>query len=136
MHTLRAATLKGLILSGKSFTRLFVKNLSSKRSADFSWFLVDPVLLIIVLLRTIFRKREITKSQISREQFIFKNFLHTVLKILSAQIRINIFLFKNFFSRTWSFSHNFKTTNLVSFFTQKFNFTLFFKYDYLILTQY
>ena len=88
-------------------------------------FKMECRLFLIVLLRTIFRNREITKSQISREQFIFKKFLHTVLKILSAQIRINIFLFKNFFSRTCSFSHNFKTTNLVSFFTQKFNFTLF-----------
>ena len=47
------------------------------------------------------------------------------------------FFRKTFFSRTWSFFHDWKTINLGGgFFPQKNNFILFFKSDYLILIYY
>ena len=49
----------------------------------------------------------------------FSKFPHPALKILSAQISWKGFFRKTFSSRTWSFFHNWKTTNLsVIFFTK------------------
>ena len=71
----------------------------------------------------------------------FKKFPQTVLKIISAQISWKdfffFFFFFNFFSKTWSFFHDCKTTNFgCQFFPQKVIFILFFKGGYLILKKY
>ena len=50
--------------------------------------------------------------------FIFKKIALTVLRILSAQISQKHF-FQFFYSRTWSFSHQWKTINLGVIFFQK-----------------
>ena len=58
------------------------------------------------------------KLNISRLIY-FSKFPHLALKILSAQISWKGFFRKTFSSRTWSFFHNWKTTNLsVIFFTK------------------
>ena len=74
-------------------------------------FFVNRILLII-LWRTIFRNCKITKSWISRDPFISKKFPRTVLKIVSVQISWTDFFSKSIFLRTWSFFHDWKTTNL------------------------
>ena len=64
------------------------------------------------------------KVGISRDRFILKRFLHAALKIFSKQISWKSFFFqKNIFSRTWSFLHEWKTTNSgIIFGTKKFIF--------------
>ena len=59
------------------------------------------------------------KLNISKTIYL-KKILHTVLKILSAQISWTDFFFrKNFFSRSWSYLHDWKTTKLGAIFSHK-----------------
>ena len=58
---LRAPTLQGFILSCRNFTRWFVRQLSPRRCAEFSFF-VDPVLLIILRWRRAFPNQKIIES--------------------------------------------------------------------------
>ena len=106
--------------------------------AEFSLFFVDRVLLMILLWRAIFQNLKITETWISWALFISKKILHTVLKIISAQISWKIFFFeKKFFSSTWNFFHDCKTSDLgLIFFHKKITLYFFFKCGYLISMQY
>ena len=53
MHTVKTPTLQGLTLSCRNFTRWFVRQFSSKRWAECSWFFVDRVLLWKVIFGTL-----------------------------------------------------------------------------------
>ena len=129
MHTLKALTLQGLILSCRNFMRWFMR-LAVKRCVEFSWFFVDRVLLIILLWRTIFRNLKIPKLKYLKNH-LFRRYLGT--------------------SFWWSYPHKwagrvfflifqglgafFATTELLfgpHFFHKKVNFVFFFKCDYLI----
>ena len=129
MHTLRAPTLQGLILSSRNFTRWFVRLLSPKRCAEFSWFFVDRVLLIISLWITIFRnlKRPIHFKKISAHRFedhictnkleefffFFKKIYFKDLKLFSGlqnhwYLRLIFFHKKSilYFFQVWLFNFN------------------------------
>ena len=70
------------------------------------------------------------------KRFIFKKFLHIVLKILSAQISWSDYFFeKYFFQGLAAFFTTEKPLIWAPFFPQKINFILF-KDDYLILVYY
>ena len=93
---------------------------------EVSWLFGVLVLLIILLWRTIFRNRKITKSEIYRDLFILKNFLHTVLKILSAQKNWkDLFQKKIFFQRHGAFFTTAKPLIWACFFCTKNSFYTF-----------
>ena len=74
------------------------------------------------------------KLNISRPIYFKKISAHRFVD-LTCTNKLEEFIFQKFFlSRTWSFFHDWKTTDLgVIFFHKKTNFILFFKGDYLIL---
>ena len=99
------------------FMRWFVQYLSPKWCPGFSWFFKVWVLLLTFWWKANFRTIKSPKVKISLDPCTFKNFLHTVLKILPAQIN---WKHSKFFSKTWSFFHKCNTTNLgVIFFCTK-----------------
>ena len=72
MHTLRAQTLQGLILSCRNFTWQFARELFPKQWPQFYWFFVDRVLLIILLRRTIFWNLKSPKLKYLQDHFFGK----------------------------------------------------------------
>ena len=96
-------------------------------SAEFFCFLVNPVLLIVLWRRTIFRSRKIA-SRISRPIYFKKMYPHRFEDRICTNKLDAFFFRKTFFSRTWSFFHDWKAINLgVIFFHKKLIFHFFSK---------
>ena len=131
MHTLRGPTLQGLILSCRNFTRWFVRYLSPKSCAEFSWFFVYQVLLVILLRRTIFWNLKITENN------LFKKISAHGFEDHIRTNKLEEFFSKKLFFKDLELFCDYKTTGLgLIFFHKKNNFVVFFKCDYLILIQY
>ena len=117
MHTLRATTLQGLILSCRNVTRFFV----------------DRVLINNFMVKNSFSEtKNQRKSNISRPIYFEKMSTHRFVGLISTNKLDEFFFENNFFPRTWSFFHDCGTTNL-DVIPQKNNSVVFFKGDYLIL---
>ena len=120
MLRLRSLTLQGLILSCRSFTRWSVKFLSSKLCAEFCWFLCSCIFNNYVE-KSKFWNRKINKSENILRCIYFKIISANVFEDLVCTNKLEVFFLKNwFFSETWSFFNECKTTNLgVIFCTRK-----------------
>ena len=105
VHTLSAPSLPGLILSCRNFAGWFVRQLSTKRWAEFSGFFVDRVLLIILLWRTL----KSPKLKYLETHLVKKNTAHRFEDHICTNKLKEFFFRKIFFSRTWSFFHDCKT---------------------------
>ena len=120
MLRLRSLTFQGLILSCRSFTRWSVKFLSSKLCAEFCWFLCSCIFNNYVE-KSKFWNRKINKSENILRCIYFKIISANVFEDLVCTNKLEVFFLKNwFFSETWSFFNECKTTNLgVIFCTRK-----------------
>ena len=109
----------GFNLILQKFYEIIWEILVPKRCAEFSRFFCRSC-FINLLWRTNFGTVKSPKVKISRDRsIIFKKFPHTVLNILSAQIRLKHFFQRNYFSWTPSFFHEWKTNNLDLIFLRK-----------------
>ena len=120
MLRLRSLTFQGLILSCRSFTRWSVKFLSSKLCAEFCWFLCSCIFNNYVE-KSKFWNRKINKSENILRCIYFKIISANVFEDLVCTNKLEVFFLKYwFFSETWSFFNECKTTNLgVIFCTRK-----------------
>ena len=120
MLRLRSLTFQGLILSCRSFTRWSVKFLSSKLCAEFCWFLCSCIFNNYVE-KSKFWNRKINKSENILRCIYFKIISANLFEDLVCTNKLEVFFLKNwFFSETWSFFNECKTTNLgVIFCTRK-----------------
>ena len=120
MLRLRSLTLQGLILSCRSFTRWSVKFLSSKLCAEFCWFLCSCIFNNYVE-KSKFWNRKINKSENILRCIYFKIISANLFEDLVCTNKLEVFFLKNwFFSETWSFFNECRTTNLgVIFCTRK-----------------
>ena len=120
MLRLRSLTFQGLILSCRSFTRWSVKFLSSKLCAEFCWFLCSCIFNNYVE-KSKFWNRKINKSENILRCIYFKIISANVFEDLVCTNKLEVFFLKNwFFSETWSFFNECRTTNLgVIFCTRK-----------------
>ena len=120
MLRLRSLTFQGLVLSCRSFTRWSVKFLSSKLCAEFCWFLCSCIFNNYVE-KSKFWNRKINKSENILRCIYFKIISANVFEDLVCTNKLEVFFLKNwFFSETWSFFNECKTTNLgVIFCTRK-----------------
>ena len=120
MLRLRSLTFKGLILSCRSFTRWSVKFLSSKLCAEFCWFLCSCIFNNYVE-KSKFWNRKINKSENILRCIYFKIISANLFEDLVCTNKLEVFFLKNwFFSETWSFFNECRTTNLgVIFCTRK-----------------
>ena len=120
MLRLRSLTLQGLILSCRSFTRWSVRFLSSKLCAEFCWFFCSCIFNNYVD-KSKFWNRKINKSENILRCIYFKIISANVFEDLVCTNKLEVFFLKNwFFSETWSFFNECKTTNLgVIFCTRK-----------------
>ena len=117
----KSSNFSGFIPILQKFYEMICEIIISKTVCGiFLFFLSVKILLIILWRRTIFGNRKITKKlNISRLIYLKQN-PHTLLKILFVQIIWTDFFFrKTLFSRTWSFFHDWKTTNLGAIFFHK-----------------
>ena len=122
MLTLRAPTLKGLVLSCKILRDDLWDKYLQNGVRNFLIFFVNQDSLIILWRKRFFRTVKSRKVKYLENHF-FKKFPQTVLKILSAQICWTYLFFENFlFSRTWSFFTTEKPLIWAPFFPQKINF--------------
>ena len=120
MLRLRSLTFQGLVLSCRSFTRWSVKFLSSKLCAEFCWFLCSCIFNNYVE-KSKFWNRKINKSENILRCIYFKIISANLFEDLVCTNKLEVFFLKNwFFSETWSFFNECKTTNLgVIFCTRK-----------------
>ena len=120
MLRLRSLTFQGLILSCRSFTRWSVKFLSSKLCAEFCWFLCSCIFNNYVE-KSKFWNRKINKSENILRCIYFKIISANLFEDLVCTNKLEVFFLKNwFFSETWSFFNECRTTNLgVIFCTRK-----------------
>ena len=120
MLRLRSLTFQGLILSCRSFTRWSVKFLSSKLCAEFCWFLCSCIFNNYVE-KSKFWNRKINKSENILRCIYFKIIPANLFEDLVCTNKLEVFFLKNwFFSETWSFFNECRTTNLgVIFCTRK-----------------
>ena len=120
MLRLRSLTFQGLILSCRSFTRWSVKFLSSKLCAEFCWFLCSCIFNNYVE-KSKFWNRKINKSENILRCIYFKIISANLFEDLVCTNKLEVFFLKNwFFSETWIFFNECKTTNLgVIFCTRK-----------------
>ena len=120
MLRLRSLIFQGLILSCRSFTRWSVKFLSSKLCAEFCWFLCSCIFNNYVE-KSKFWNRKINKSENILRCIYFKIISANLFEDLVCTNKLEVFFLKNwFFSETWSFFNECRTTNLgVIFCTRK-----------------
>ena len=120
MLRLRSLTFQGLVLSCRSFTRWSVKFLSSKLCAEFCWFLCSCIFNNYVE-KSKFWNRKINKSENILRCIYFKIISANLFEDLVCTNKLEVFFLKNwFFSETWSFFNECRTTNLgVIFCTRK-----------------
>ena len=120
MLRLRSLTFQGLILSCRSFTRWSVKFLSSKLCAEFCWFLCSCIFNNYVE-KSKFWNRKINKSENILRCIYFKIISANLFEDLVCTNKLEVFFLKNwFFSETWSFFNECRSTNLgVIFCTRK-----------------
>ena len=120
MLRLRSLTFQGLILSCRRFTRWSVKFLSSKLCAEFCWFLCSCIFNNYVE-KSKFWNRKINKSENILRCIYFKIISANLFEDLVCTNKLEVFFLKNwFFSETWSFFNECRTTNLgVIFCTRK-----------------
>ena len=112
MLRLRSLTFQGLILSCRSFTRWSVKFLSSKLCAEFCWFLCSCIFNNYVE-KSKFWNRKINKSENILRCIYFKIISANLFEDLVCTNKLEVFFLKNwFFSETWSFFNECRTTNL------------------------
>ena len=138
MHTLRAPTLQGLILSCRTFTRWYVRQLSPKQCTEFLdlfFFLSVEFYYKIYCEEQFFGTLKLPKLKYPKTHLLFfKKNPHTVLKIISPQISWKEFFSKKSFSRAGSFFRDCKITKLgLIFLLQKINYLIvFLNCDYFI----
>ena len=112
MLRLRSLTFQGLVLSCRSFTRWSVKFLSSKLCAEFCWFLCSCIFNNYVE-KSKFWNRKINKSENILRCIYFKIISANLFEDLVCTNKLEVFFLKNwFFSETWSFFNECRTTNL------------------------
>ena len=112
MLRLRSLTLQGLILSCRSFTRWSVRFLSSKLCAEFCWFFCSCIFNNYVD-KSKFWNRKINKSENILRCIYFKIISANLFEDLVCTNKLEVFFLKNwFFSETWSFFNECRTTNL------------------------
>ena len=112
MLRLRSLTFQGLILSCRSFTRWSVRFLSSKLCAEFCWFFCSCIFNNYVD-KSKFWNRKINKSENILRCIYFKIISANLFEDLVCTNKLEVFFLKNwFFSETWSFFNECRTTNL------------------------
>ena len=113
MHILRAPTLQGLILSSRNFTKWSVRWLSPKRCAEFSWFFCQSSFINNFMKKNNFLESwNHRKLNISIPIYFKKISTHSFEDRICTNKLDGFFFFfrKTFFSRIYSFFHDWKTT--------------------------
>ena len=133
MHTLRAPTLQGLILSCRNFTRWFCQIIVSKKMCGIFLIFCRSSFIINFIVRNSFSEpKNQRKWNIPRPIYFKKISAHRFVGLICTN-KLKEFFFRNFFQGLGAFFTTATRLIWASFFPQKNNFILFFKGDQLIL---